>query len=179
MRLRHAMPALVLAALALPAAAAAQDGAFQQALLRDLDVLEQKLVGLAEAVPADDYGWAPSEEVRTVARVYAHVAGANLGLPGMFGYDAPTDVGIENPPQNPEQLTDKAKIVAMLEASFPYLRGVISGTSDSDLDREINLFGQDATIRDFLLMMVTHMHEHLGQSIAYARMNRVVPPWSR
>lgn len=178
MNVRNVLPALVLA-LALPAAVTAQDtGTFQQALLNDVATLEQKLVGLAEAVPAEDYGWAPSDEVRSVGRVYAHVAGANMMLPGMFGYAAPTDMGIENPPQNPEEVTDKAQIVAMLKASFPHVREVISGTSDADLDREINLFGQPATVRDFLVLLVTHMHEHLGQSIAYARSVGVTPPWS-
>jgi uncharacterized damage-inducible protein DinB len=46
------------------------------------------------------------------------------------------------------------------------------------LDDAADLFGWQATKRAALTGMVAHMHEHLGQAIAYARMNGVMPPWS-
>ena len=173
------VPALALVALALPAVALAQEAqGFRAALLTDLDVLEQKYVALAEAVPADSYDWRPMEGVRSVSEVYGHVANAAYMFGGMLGHDVPADRGVEDAPQNLEELTDKAGVVAVLKRSFPYVRDMINATPDSELEQEITLFGQPATVRDVLLLVTTHMHEHLGQSIAYARANRVVPPWS-
>ena len=40
------------------------------------------------------------------------------------------------------------------------------------------VFGNDNTERAAFMMALNHLHEHLGQSVAYARMNGVVPPWS-
>ena len=175
----RAVPALALAALALPALAPAQETqGFRAALLTDLDALEQKYVSLAEAVPADDYDWRPMEGVRSVGEVYAHVANAAYIFGGMLGQAVPADRGVENAPRNLEELTDKADVVAVLARSFPYVRELITATPDADLDREVTLFGQPATVRDVLLLVTTHMHEHLGQSIAYARSRSVVPPWS-
>ncbi len=75
-------------------------------------------------------------------------------------------------------VTEKAKVVEMLKKSFEHVRQALLSKSDADLDSPAKLFGQETTVRDVLLTTVTHMHEHLGQSIAYARMNGVVPPWT-
>ncbi len=173
------VPALVLTALALPALAAAQDAeGFRASLLDDLAALEQKYGQLAEAVPAEDYGWSPMEGVRSAGQVYAHVANANYLFSGMLGHERPEDIGVENAPRNLEEMTDKASIVTVLKNSFPHVRELIAGMSDDELDKEMTLFGQETTVRSTLLLVMTHMHEHLGQSIAYARSVGVVPPWS-
>jgi uncharacterized damage-inducible protein DinB len=172
------VPALVFVAMALPAGAAAQDGGFRASLLDDLAALEQKYSQLAEAVPAEDYGWSPMEGVRSVAQVYAHVANANYMFSGMLGHERPQDIGVDNAPRNLEELTDKASITTALKNSFPHVRELITSMSDDQLDEEMTLFGQETTVRSTLLLVMTHMHEHLGQSIAYARSVGVVPPWS-
>lgn len=173
------VPALVLLALVMPAAAATQEAeGFKASLLDDLGALEQKFTQLAEAVPAEDYGWSPMEGVRSVAQVYAHVANANYMFSGMLGHERPADIGVDNAPQNLEQLTDKASIVTVMKRSFPHVRELINGLSEEDLEKEMTLFGQQTTVRSTVLLIMTHMHEHLGQSIAYARSLGVVPPWS-
>ena len=53
-----------------------------------------------------------------------------------------------------------------------------TGLNDADLEKPIKMFGYDTTHRGALMTALNHLHEHLGQSIAYARMNGVVPPWS-
>jgi len=160
--------------LALPAVAAdAPVSGFRAEVLRNVDDAAGKLTELAGAVPADKYGWRPAAGVRSVSEVYAHVAGGNYYLATFVGTPWPTGV-----PQDLEKITDKAKVVEALKASIDFLRGVITKTPDADLDRKIKLFGQDATVRAAMLAMVSHLHEHLGQSIAYARMNGVVPPWT-
>ena len=50
---------------------------------------------------------------------------------------------------------------------------------DAQMDAAVTYFGQPNTKRGVLVSIATHAHEHLGQSIAYARMNGVVPPWSQ
>jgi hypothetical protein len=54
----------------------------------------------------------------------------------------------------------------------------VKAMPDKDLDRMIKMFGMDFTVRNFSVTMIAHLHEHLGQAIAYARMNGVVPPWT-
>jgi hypothetical protein len=44
--------------------------------------------------------------------------------------------------------------------------------------RELSVFGSSMTGLDLWVLTTTHLHEHLGQLIAYARSNGVVPPWS-
>ena len=43
----------------------------------------------------------------------------------------------------------------------------------------VKLFGRDMTKQSALMLVLEDQHEHLGQSIAYARTNGVVPPWSK
>jgi uncharacterized damage-inducible protein DinB len=143
-------------------------------LLNDVKELEKKFVDLAEAMPQKKYSWRPMEGVRSVSEVYMHVAGANYFLPTFAGIKAPEGMSRDME----KTVTKKAKVVEMLKKSFDHLRQAILSTSDADLDKPAKMFGQETTVRGVLLTTVTHMHEHLGQSIAYARMNRVVPPWT-
>jgi hypothetical protein len=74
---------------------------------------------------------------------------------------------------------EKAKVIATLKASFDHLHQAIDGMSDADLGKPVNFFGRQLTAQDLVLGSASHAHEHLGQAIAYARMNGVVPPWSQ
>jgi uncharacterized damage-inducible protein DinB len=143
-------------------------------LLNDVKELEKKFVDLAEAMPQGKYSWRPMKGVRSVSEVYMHVAGANYLLPSFAGIKAPEGMSRDME----KTVTQKAKVVEMLKKSFEHLRDAILSTSDADLDKPAKMFGQETTVRDVLLTTVTHMHEHLGQSIAYARMNKVIPPWT-
>ncbi len=74
--------------------------------------------------------------------------------------------------------TDKAKVVEALKASFAFVDQHVGEIKESDLDREVNFFGSKLTVRDAILAAGNHEHEVLGQAIAYARMNHIVPPWT-
>ena len=150
----------------------------QSEMLADLDQVRGKYVTLAEAMPESAYGWRPGEGVRSVSEVYMHVASANVGIvAGVLGVSPPE--GVESwYGQDAESITDKATVVEALGASFDYVAEVIEGTSDARLSEAVNLFGGDSTVRGALTLVQTHAHEHLGQSIAYARTNGVTPPWS-
>ena len=81
-------------------------------------------------------------------------------------------------PKDIEKITDKRRALVELKKSLDYLRGVVESEKDSDLDKPVKMYGKQTTRRGVLVTALTHLHEHLGQSIAYARMNGVVPPWS-
>ena len=152
-------------------------GGVRGSILFQIDQAREKLIALANAMPADKYGWKPGEGVRSTGEVFNHVAAANYFLPTFWGAKVPAGV---NPQTLEKEMSgDKAKTVEVLTKSFDNLREAILAVPDSDLDRKIKMFGQDATVRDAMMVLASHAHEHLGQSIAYARSNGVVPPWSK
>jgi uncharacterized damage-inducible protein DinB len=140
-----------------------------------IDEGEKKLTALAEAMPAEKYAWRPNDKVRSVGEVFMHVAGGNYFLTSLMG--APKDEKV-NPREFDKDANDKAKTMATMKASFDYVRKYLAGLSDADLEKTAKVFDHDGTARELALILATHVHEHLGQSIAYARMNGVVPPWS-
>jgi len=179
--------AFVLAALAPLAAsadraqAAAPKASFQTDFASQLDATEKKLVSLEEAVPQDKLTWRPAAGVRSISEVYLHVAFGNYGIvKAVTGKEPPADVGFDgNPTKWDAKTTDKAEVKKILEKSFDYVRTSAKGLSDADLDKKVKFFGNEMTVRQGLLVVLNHEHEHLGQSIAYARMNKIVPPWSK
>jgi uncharacterized damage-inducible protein DinB len=157
-----------------PQAPAPKLTGFRAEFLADLDEVQDKIMQLANAVPAEKYGWRPAPGVRSVSEVYMHIAGGNYFLATFVGQQPPSDI-----PQDLEKIGDKPAVVAALKKSFDHIRRVIANESDADLEKPVNMFGKPATHRYVFITMLNHLHEHLGQSIAYARMNGVVPPWSR
>ncbi len=146
---------------------------FRASFLRQVEDAEKKLIALSEATPQEKYAWRPAPGVRSISEVFMHVAGSNYFILGQMGIKPPA--GLE---ADPEKITDKAKVVESLKRSFAFVHQTLMTTSDADLEKSINLFGDKATARDVLFLLATHVHEHLGQSIAYARTNGIVPPWS-
>jgi uncharacterized damage-inducible protein DinB len=178
------------AALALPLLLVASQASAQQEptlvadLLGDLGELETKLVGLAEAMPESSYGWRPMEGVRSTGEVFKHLASDNFLLAAAGGLAAPEATGIDGSDYTTavayeKRAMDKSEVVAAVRASFDHLEAAIASTSAARLGEKVDLFGRPATVQSLWLLTVTHAHEHLGQAIAYARANEVVPPWSR
>jgi uncharacterized damage-inducible protein DinB len=87
--------------------------------------------------------------------------------------------GAPNPGVRPAPITDPEKLQEALKASYANLQKAITGLSDNDLQAPVKLFGRDLTKQGALMLLIGDQHEHLGQSIAYARSNSVVPPWSK
>ena len=175
-RISRLLFALAFCSLGLGSIAAAEDGpTYIQDLLTDLEQLESKLVGLAEAIPEDKYAWSPGEGVRSVSQALMHTASANFFFPSQLGVKPPDSVDLANL----EQIVDKAKLVDLLKQSFAHLEGALAAMDQDKLDDTMMVFGQDATVAGFLHLALTHCHEHLGQMIAYARSVGVTPPWSQ
>ncbi len=147
---------------------------FRADFLQLLDEVEEKLVSLAEAVPAEKYSWRPAEGVRSISEVYKHIAGGNYLLPSFIGITAPEGISRDME----KTVVDKPKVIEALKQSFVHLREATLKIPDADLDKKANLFGREASYREVFMIISNHCHEHLGQSIAYARINGITPPWS-
>lgn len=181
-------------ALALAAQAGAQTAVgFQKEFADDFNGTARELKELAQAMPADKYGWRPGEGVRSVGEVYVHVAAGNFLLLALAGVKPPAEyykdvsgsarertMALYKQTRDLESVvTKKDDVVKMLNESLDAVRTHLAGLSAADLDRETEFFGEKTTVRRIYLRILAHTNEHLGQSIAYARMNGVTPPWSQ
>jgi uncharacterized damage-inducible protein DinB len=145
-------------------------------VLRQVDAARDKLVALAEATPADKFTWRPNDKVRTVGEVYSHVAGGNYFIPTIWGAKMPDGV---DPRGFDKEAGDKAKTIDHLKKSFEHVHKVVESASEADLNKAVKIFDHEGTVREGMMVIASHDHEHLGQSIAYARSIGIVPPWSR
>jgi uncharacterized damage-inducible protein DinB len=159
-----------------PAAAPAALAGFRAEYVAEVESVGKKLVALAEAMPADKYGWRPAPGVRSVGEVYVHICVSDSTLPSFLGMKKMDGVSRDSE----KAVTEKAQIVALLQKAIANAAAAGSAVSDADLDKKVKTYGdQEMTERQVLARILFHMHEHLGQSIAYARMNGVTPPWSK
>ncbi len=149
---------------------------FRAESLEDVAYYEQRYRRLAEAMPADKYTWRPSEGVRSVGEVYTHIISANYGVASALGTPPPAGFDFK---AVASLSGDKAKVLPVLKESFAHFRGAILALSDADGDKPQKMFNRQTTLRGALMMIDRHWGEHLGQSIAYARVNGVVPPWTQ
>jgi hypothetical protein len=166
--------AVLLTAATLAAApASAQMAAptnLQNALASDAGRLSDKFAGLAK-VMAGKYDWKPGQGVRSVGEVFNLIVGENKMLAALLTGAAP--------PARGTPITDPAQLQEALTTSYAAVKTALAGLSDSDLKTPVKIFGMDSTKQGAAMMLLSDQHEHLGQSIAYARSNAVVPPWSK
>jgi len=168
-------------ATALVLAAPLRAQTFMGDVHRDLNDAQKKFIDLANAIPESAYSWHPNG-ARSIGEVLMHVAADNYYMPVPMGKPAPAATGVTENYNTAmafeKKKRTKAEIVADLTASFKHLHQSLPATDDG-LNDHIKMFGQDFTRRKAVLATVADMHEHLGQLIAYARANNVVPPWSK
>lgn len=173
-RLNVAAVALAVMAAA-PLAAQQAPAGVRGEILTQFNEAAGKLEQLAEAIPQDKFTWRPAAGVRSVSEVFLHVAGSNDFMMAAAGVPSPAQG--ENDLEH--STTDKAQVIAKLKAANARVRAALLAMPDADLDKATKLFGTDMTYRGVCLLVQSHVHEHLGQMIAYARSNGIVPPWSR
>jgi hypothetical protein len=156
---------------------AVQPARIQTALANDVATMSDKFVGLAR-VMAGKYDWRPGQGVRSAAEVFNLIVNENRMLAGLL---SGTQGGGRSGGRGgqPAPIADPGEMQEALRSTYATLRQAIAGLSDSDLNTAARMFGQDTTKQGAALMLLFDQHEHLGQSIAYARMNGVVPPWSK
>ena len=144
----------------------------QTALSKEAGTLSDKFAGLAR-VMAGKYNWKPGEGVRSVGDVFNLIVTENGLLVGTLTGAGAGRGGRGAPVIEPEKLQEA------LKTSYANLQKAIEGLSDADLKAPVKLFGRDMTKEEAVRFLFGDQHEHLGQSIAYARSNGVVPPWSK
>ncbi len=161
---------------AYPAATGVPTAGLRAEYIAEVDSVGKKIVELAEAIPADKYGWRPAEGVRSVGEVFMHIVAGMSAIPAFVGGKR-----LEGITRDSEKtITDKAKIVELLKKGLENAKETGRIVTDADLDKKVKVFGgREMTERQVLMLIVNQLHEHLGQAIAYARVNGIAPPWSR
>jgi uncharacterized damage-inducible protein DinB len=166
---------VVAAALAAPQLLTAQASGIRKEFVAQMSRAEQNLVALANAVPQDKLGWRPPG-VRSFTEVFMHVIIENLDIPPLFGAAKST---ISLPANAEKSVTTKAQVVDLLTKSFAYAKQAVAAVPDAQLNDMASYFGTPMTKRGIMLELSGHGLEHMGQLVAYARMNGIKPPWSQ
>jgi uncharacterized damage-inducible protein DinB len=143
--------------------------------VQDLQLVQKKFVDLANALPAGKLTWRPTADSRSFAEVFLHVAGERYQILGFMGAEPPA--GFDGKTYE-KSTTDKARIVEELNKSWEFTQKAINGMTNADFARMIPKLGPQANAGDVIYILVADAHEHLGQVVAYARENGVVPPWT-
>jgi uncharacterized damage-inducible protein DinB len=163
---------------------------FRGEFLWELEIAERQLSAMAEAIPAAMYAWRPDQRARSISEVFVHVAAGNFMLLEVVGEEAPLDLYAGVPAQGQERflglikrndelekgVREKDTVTRMLRLSLEAVRESIAAP-DAELDQHRHFFGEQTTVRRVYLRLLAHMHEHMGQLIAYLRANGMNPPW--
>ena len=151
-------------------------GQFQNECAGSMAYVSDHVMQLAKAIPAEKYAYSPQQGVRSVAEVCAHIVSANYFFASRLGAQLPADVKMETIEKD---LATKDMIEKELKRSYDLMIGAIKNTQDAALANKVEFpFPGEFTGMSAILISLAHSNEHLGQLIAYARMNQITPPWS-
>lgn len=137
--------------------------------------VSRQLVALAEAIPAEKFAWRPAPGVRSTSEVLMHIALANFHLLSITGPKMPADL---TSPDMEKTVTAKPEVISWLKRSLDAVKAARAGLKPADLRRRVKVENRDATVDGMYLRIIVHANEHMGQLVAYARVNGIVPPWS-
>jgi hypothetical protein len=154
--------------------------AWRRVQQEDIEGLRRKFMALAKAVPTDKLAWRPMEKTRSFREVFAHVAAEGNAETAMFGRPLPpgslADFDAEE--ARLQKLPDD-QLIAAMDRAMGSLSATLGGLSRATINAPIKYYGQSTLPRVAATYTLNDLHEHLGQVVAYARMNTIVPPWSR
>jgi len=146
-----------------------------QGWIPEFTATSRQLLELAEAIPEEKYAWRPAAGVRSISEVYMHIALGNFWLLEQAGGKSPLDLATLG--KTPEKsITGKAQVLDFLRKSFDAVKAQYQSI---DRAKPVQFLGQPTTSDKVFLRILVHDNEHMGQSVAYARMIGVVPPWSK
>jgi hypothetical protein len=152
---------------------------FRAALIADLQTMRDKFIGLAEAFPQDKYSWRPMAGVRSVSEVLMLAAFEGyMFVPNSFGGQR-ANLGTQEQAAALRTLADKPQVIEHIKKGFAHAQQQLETINGATLLASRNLFGTQRTAPAIALFVYGDLHEHLGQLIAYARSNQIVPPWSK
>ncbi len=160
--------------LACPLAMSAQTGPVVQSLKGLNDITTTNIMATVETLDEALFSFRPTEEVRSMGQILAHIAGAQFAF-------CSTAAGESSPnSENFEQTaTTKAQLTAALEAGFAYCTEVYAGMTDAEGAEAVDLFGTPMAKSGVLAFNSAHNFEHYGNLVTYMRLNGIVPPSSR
>jgi uncharacterized damage-inducible protein DinB len=171
------MKKLLILAVVLLSLNAFGQGQMQKEASGNLHFSSGQVMQLAQAIPAEKYGWAPQAGVRSFAEVFAHIVSANYFFASKLGAKIPEGVKMETIEKD---LKTKEAIEAALKQSYESIIGAVKNLKDGDLAKKVEFpFPGEYTDMSAVLIAAGHSNEHLGQLIAYSRMNGITPPWSQ
>ncbi len=176
--MRKLFTLVTLVALLTPALAFAADAptGIRGEILANMMDAGGKIQELAGAVPDGKFNWKPSKDVRSTGQVFLHVVAANYLLPSLMGTQPP--ISMEELMKLDSQTMEPAKVRQMLKDSYAWATRAITEMPDTELETQMEFFGNKITKRAGLMLLSSHSHEHLGQAIAYVRSNNITPPWT-
>lgn len=137
--------------------------------------VSRQLLALAEAIPAEKYAWRPAPGVRSAGEVINHITLANFHLLALTGPPLPADLKSASIDKD---VVDKKDVIAWLKRSLDAVKASHAGIQPAALGRKLKVMNRDATVDGMYLRIIVHANEHMGQLVAYARVNGIVPPWS-
>ena len=176
---RYLTAIMLLFIVLLSVSAMAQENAPEAVVTDFLNVYSftsDKVVQLVDAIPEDKFDWRPAEGIRSVKESVLHSTAANYFFGMMFGATTPEGV---DPKTLEKSSMSKKEAIAALKQSVKTVQDALKKLSQTQLDEEIDFFGNKMSRRQTVFALGDHAAEHLGQLIAYARMNGVTPPWSK
>jgi uncharacterized damage-inducible protein DinB len=166
---------------------------FRGEFLWELEIAQTQLLALANAFPAEDYGWKPAEDARSFSRVLVHVAAGNFSLLRLAGFHAAESLDLYGPLEGEplaqfaavirknisleKTVTEKQAVIDLLQRSFQAVSQSLTECGDEQLECAGEFFGGLTTVRRVCLRILAHAHEHMGQAIAYLRSNGIAAPW--
>jgi uncharacterized damage-inducible protein DinB len=137
--------------------------------------VSQQLIALAEAIPAEKFAWRPAAGVRSVGEVYMHIALVNFYMLSVTGPKMPAEIKSLDMEKT---VTAKVEEIEWLKRSLDAVKTARAALKPGDLQRRVKIYNRDANVDGMYLRIIVHANEHMGQLVAYARMNGIVPPWS-
>jgi hypothetical protein len=150
-----------------------------------LNLVEKEIISAVDAMPADKFGFAPTDGefkgVRTFGQVVKHFSATNHILAAAaLGEEPPADAGDE---LGPENVRTKAEILAYLKGSFVHLDKAVEAIGQTNIPVNASpispLRRGEVTRLALITETLLHAYDHYGQMVEYLRMNGVVPPASR
>jgi uncharacterized damage-inducible protein DinB len=130
------------------------------------------LLRSADKMPEENYGFKPTESVRSFGQIVGHVADAQYGFCSVA-------LGEKSPGLKIEQSkTSKADLIAALKEAFAYCDKAWDGMTDSSATQVVKLFGSDTPKLGVMIVNSTHTIEHYGNLATYMRIKNIVPPTS-
>ena len=136
------------------------------------ETVRTNVLKAAEKVPENLYSFRPTDEVKTMGQMFAHIADAQFFLCGTAKEGVSRNRGIE------KSATSKAEIIKGLRDGFAYCDTAYAELTDASSAALVPFFGQQRTKLSMLSFNTAHTFEHYGNVVTYMRINKMVPPSS-